>query len=1500
MNNQQLKQVSQTHLERLRAFPPAIPYQTPKKKGKNAKEQKDDDSDDESRYRKIQIKFNIDDPKSDGAEWKVPVFDHGTPEEWCKWRIELADLEVAYPFNDPTNEKQQNIKLNVIRSLLTGEARERFQRAYEEAIAEKKGDSTTSSLNAIAKWVFENDVHAWRRQKSYMMYDLAFEAGKFTAFKDRVKTLNKYLEFFPANEDTGEAQTLLTNNDILQIMDHAKPMKYSETLLINNFDVYSHTLDEFEEYIERLEKVTKMTKRAANVNNSKQEDNQPGDNGGTNNGRGSRKTKNKKGKTFPKCATCGKHHKGDCWMDPKNKDKKPEWFRASYENKNNATNRKRANNNDISFSADQVNYLISKLPGIQPDKKRKKRKVQYHDSSGSDNGEESMHFLSKSLAQTKVGNTSDSDSMYSQTTPTNRILSIQTCYAFTNRLSRNKKQKIKHYTTEVVGEVKDRNGDRVPIRVLLDTGSSSSIILRQFVQYLESKKASKCTKWNTLGGTFHTEREAEVYFKLPDFHLNSTIVHRFHVDEQTKPSDATYDMIIGNDLMEKLRMDISFSTNTITWDESDVPMLNRGTLQNRDTTQTLYEMSNDAPILKLSEERHNEIIKAMYKKVDIDEYTSKLAKLTTDQQTSLAKILKQSEQTGMFEGTVGTLNVPPVKIELKTGTKPYHGKPFPVPKAHEQLTRAECERFCQDGIWEKATETEHAYPSFFVLKKTGDGRIVTDFRELNKNTVRKPFPLPKILEILQKMEGFAYATALDLRKGYYHIPLDKPTSKLCTTIFPWGKYSYKKLAMGLKQAPDIFQKVIQDCLGDLSYVIAYIDDILILSNKSETFDQHLLKIRVVLQRLRAIGFKVNLHKSEFCTDTVEYLGYLLTPDGIKPQPKKVEAIYRLKAPTTVRQLRRFLGMINFYRDMWKRRSHVLAPLTALVGSGKKKSFKWGKEQEQAFKTAKALLVEEARLAYPDFSKEFHVYADASDIQLGGVVMQETKPLAFYTRKLNSAQKNYAVGHKELLSIVETVKQFESMLLGQNVTIHTDHLNLLYTKQPSQRLMRWRAILEEFGPKVEYIKGERNVAADALSRLDIEDREEDLLPSEDPLPKLSYAITKNIEEEKFPMSPILIEKHQKRDRTIKKTLQNTSSKGYEIKTVEGKQLVHYNHKIWIPQVLEARVMAWYHEYLVHPGEDRMEQTIRSIFYWPNMRKHVQEYVKTCKVCQLSKKRRLKYGKLPAKQAETELWQRVNVDLIGPYRVKGPKRKTYDLRAMTMIDPASSWFEIAAIAEPSAQEAQAVLDSYWLARYPRPKEIGFDNGSEFKSVFRELCLNYGMTPKPTTPYNPQGNSVIERIHQVVGDSLRTFALDEQNLTNNNPFEPFLTSVAYAIRSTYHTTLQATPGQLVFGRDMILPIRFKADWAMIAQRKQAAINANNNKENKKRKEHTYHVNDLVLVTKPGIIRKMERPRIGPFKVIKVSTNGTVRIKQGAVIKRINIRRITPYFERHPSGSA
>ena len=385
-------------------------------------------------------------------------------------------------------------------------------------------------------------------------------------------------------------------------------------------------------------------------------------------------------------------------------------------------------------------------------------------------------------------------------------------------------------------------------------------------------------------------------------------------------------------------------------------MKERGTVSDRATTQDLYNLATSAPVLRMSEDRHNEIIKLMYSKVDIDQHVKTLTRLTTTQQQQLATVLKQYD--GMYEGQTGTLKIPPVHIELKEGAKPYATRPFPVPKAYEQLTKDECRRFEEAGIWEHTLDTEWASPSFIVPKKTNDVRIVTDLRKLNELVKRKPYPLPKILDILQRMERFQYATAVDLRKGYYHIPLDEETSKMCTTIFPWGKYRYKKLPMGLATAPDIFQHAMYTVFGDLDYVIIYLDDILILSNQDDSFEDHLQKVNVVFTRLFNMGFKVNILKTEFFKDDLDYLGYHLTPQGIKPQAKKVEAITRVLPPKTRKQLRRFLGMVNYYRDVWKRRSHILAPLATLAGRSAKK-YIWTDEHQKSFEEAKRMVAGEA-------------------------------------------------------------------------------------------------------------------------------------------------------------------------------------------------------------------------------------------------------------------------------------------------------------------------------------------------------------------------------------------------------------------------------------------------------------------------------------------------------------------------------------------------------------
>ena len=207
------------------------------------------------------------------------------------------------------------------------------------------------------------------------------------------------------------------------------------------------------------------------------------------------------------------------------------------------------------------------------------------------------------------------------------------------------------------------------------------------------------------------------------------------------------------------------------------------------------------------------------------------------------------------------------------------------------------------------------------------------------------------------MEGFTYATALDLNMGYYTIRLDPDAQKICTIILPWGKYSYLRLPMGISGSPDYFQEKMTDLMRTLEYIRVYIDGLLIITKSS--YEDHLAKLREVLHRLRKADLRVNAAKSYFCETEIEYLGYILTRQGIKPQPEKVQAILALKAPTSVKELRKFLGMVQYYRDLWEKRSHLIAPLTDLIGEcgetkvtrknkTKKKPWYWASHHQEAF------------------------------------------------------------------------------------------------------------------------------------------------------------------------------------------------------------------------------------------------------------------------------------------------------------------------------------------------------------------------------------------------------------------------------------------------------------------------------------------------------------------------------------------------------------------------
>jgi hypothetical protein len=269
-----------------------------------------------------------------------------------------------------------------------------------------------------------------------------------------------------------------------------------------------------------------------------------------------------------------------------------------------------------------------------------------------------------------------------------------------------------------------------------------------------------------------------------------------------------------------------------------------------------------------------------------------------------------------------------------------------------------------------------------------------------------------------------------------------------------------------------------DLMQHLNFVRTYLGDLLVISYSN--FEDHLTKMECDLKTLS--------DKSTFCADEIEYLGYWVSRSGIQPIPKKVEAIKNMVCPTTRTELRRFIGMENYYRDMWVLRSELLAPLTSMTS--KKIKFNWTGEHQKVFENIKKIICREVMLTFPDFSKPFHIYTYASDKQLGPVITQDEKPVAFYSRKLNSAQQRYTTGEQELLSIVETLREFRNILLGYKIMVHTDHKKITYAKSNSDRVMRWHLLIEEFGPSFRNIKGKHNLIADATSRLAFDDSSEE--------------------------------------------------------------------------------------------------------------------------------------------------------------------------------------------------------------------------------------------------------------------------------------------------------------------------------------------------------------------------------------------------------------------------
>jgi len=387
-----------------------------------------------------------------------------------------------------------------------------------------------------------------------------------------------------------------------------------------------------------------------------------------------------------------------------------------------------------------------------------------------------------------------------------------------------------------------------------------------------------------MAGSFTTSYESTINITLPELNHTAHISAKVFVTE----NKSNYDLIFGRDLLRELGISLDFENNIVSWQHVDIPM------KPRDCTVEGHFAIEESANVQQATSRIKKILDAKYEKANLKQIVKSLNYLAKSEQKLMLQVLRKYED--MFDGTLGDYTGSEYKIELQDNVKPYHAKPFPIPRVHEETLKKEVNRLVDIGVLRRVNNSEWAAPTFIIPKKNKTVRFISDFRELNKRIKRKPFPIPKIQDLLLKLEGFKYATSLDLNMGYYHIKLCPFSRKLCTIVLPWGKYEYQKLPMGLCNSPDIFQEKMNDLFAGLDYVRAYIDDLLIISNG--TLEDHLQKISKALKILQKAGFKINAEKSLFAKGELDYLGFKITREGIMPLPDKVEAIKNIAVPQT--------------------------------------------------------------------------------------------------------------------------------------------------------------------------------------------------------------------------------------------------------------------------------------------------------------------------------------------------------------------------------------------------------------------------------------------------------------------------------------------------------------------------------------------------------------------------------------------------------------------------
>jgi hypothetical protein len=724
-----------------------------------------------------------------------------------------------------------------------------------------------------------------------------------------------------------------------------------------------------------------------------------------------------------------------------------------------------------------------------------------------------------------------------------------------------------------------------------------------------------------------------------------------------------------------------------------------------------------------------------------------------------------------------------LKIDLEEGAEPPIGRMYSLSETEMTALRQFLDENLNNGFV-RPSNSSHGAPILFVKKKDGSLRLCVDFRGLNKLSKKDRYPLPLISDLLDSPGKARIYTKIDLRHAYHLVRIREGDEWKTTFRTKYGSFEWLVMPFGLSNAPGAFQRFMNDIFADMLdvSVVVYLDDILIYSSDKAT---HRKQVKEVLRRLRKHGLYANPKKCEFDRESVEYLGYILSPAGLTMASDKVQTIQDWPEPRRVKDIQSFLGFANFYRRFIYNFSDITVPLTRLTR--KHVPFIFGNKERDAFNYLKSAFASAPILTHWIPDRPIIVETDASDYALAAILSIELEngeihPVAFHSRSFNPTELNYDVHDKELFAIFEGFRIWRHYLDGSAlpVDVVTDHKNLEYfstTKILNRRQARWAEYLCQFNLVIRFRPGKLGAKPDALTRRwDVYAKEGVNDYAKVNPHNFRPVFTQEQLSASLRASSLISAAFRGATIMDVEQLHSDIRAGYDSDPITANQLPQpsdpkwtvsdglllQNDRIYIPDVadLRLRVLKNKHDHPLagHFGQNKTMELIRREYVWPSMRNFVKDYCNSCTTCKRSKTPRHKpYGLLKQLPIPTRPWDSISMDFI------------------EHLPPSSGYTSILVIVErltkqgifipthdtiTSAQLAELFV-LYVFSKHGVPGHVTSDRGSEFVShFFRSLGKALDMNLHFTSGYHPEGDGQTERVNQTLEQYIRCYCNYQQD--------------------------------------------------------------------------------------------------------------------------------------------